>query len=57
MEHPESLYEEASHELNKFRERRMADRRFKPRDTADRRVSTLQRPPLHDMGSEKKTAQ
>jgi len=57
MTHPESLYEEASYELNKFRERRMTDRRFKPRDTADRRVTTLQWPPLQDPESEKKPAQ
>lgn len=39
MEHPKTLYEEASHDLNQFRERRMADRRFRQRDTPDRRVN------------------
>jgi hypothetical protein len=34
---PESLFEAASYDLNQFRERRMADRRFMDRDTPDRR--------------------
>lgn len=34
---PESLFEAASYDLNQFRERRMADRRFMARDTPDRR--------------------
>lgn len=38
MTQPETPYEIASYDLNKFRERRMADRRFNPRGTADRRV-------------------
>jgi hypothetical protein len=38
MNQPETPYEIASYDLNKFRERRMADRRFNPRGTADRRV-------------------
>ena len=37
MTRPESLFEAASYDLNKFRERRMADRRFQIRDTPDRR--------------------
>lgn len=37
MTRPESLFEAASYDLNKFRERRMADRRFAVRDTPDRR--------------------
>jgi hypothetical protein len=37
MTRPESLFEAASYDLNKFRERRMADRRFMGRDTPDRR--------------------
>ena len=37
MTRPESLFEAASYDLNKFRERRMADRRFMARDTPDRR--------------------
>jgi hypothetical protein len=39
MTRPESLFEAASYDLNKFRERRMADRRFMARDTPDRRKS------------------
>jgi hypothetical protein len=37
MTRPESLFEAASYDLNKFRERRMTDRRFMARDTPDRR--------------------
>lgn len=37
MSRPESLYEAASYDLNKFRERRMAERRATPRATGDRR--------------------
>lgn len=37
MTRPENLFEAASYDLNKFRERRMAERRSVPRDTADRR--------------------
>jgi hypothetical protein len=37
MTRPESLFEAASYDLNKFRERRMADRRFMVRGTPDRR--------------------
>jgi hypothetical protein len=39
MTRPETPYEAASYDLKKFRERRMADRRFSPRDSLDRRVS------------------
>ncbi len=39
MTRPESLFEAASYDLNKFRERRMADRRFMARDTPDRRMA------------------
>lgn len=38
MTRPKTPYEAASYDLNKFRERRMAERRSIPRDTADRRV-------------------
>lgn len=38
MTRPETPYEAASYDLIKFRERRLADRRFAPRDTADRRM-------------------
>ena len=37
MEKPKTPYEQASQELNEFRERRIAERRFKPRGTPDRR--------------------
>lgn len=35
---PENLFEAASYDLNKFRERRMAERRATQRDTPDRRM-------------------
>jgi hypothetical protein len=41
MTQPETPYEAASYDLNKFRERRMADRRFNPRATADRRTQPV----------------
>lgn len=37
MTRPENPYEAASYDLNKFRERRMAERRATPRGTSDRR--------------------
>jgi hypothetical protein len=37
MTRPETLYEAASYDLKKFRERRMAERRSVLRDSADRR--------------------
>lgn len=37
MEKTKSPYEQASQELNEFRERRIAERRSKPRGTPDRR--------------------
>lgn len=46
MEQPKNLYEEASYDLNQFRERRIADRRFKPRDTPDRRVNNMLTTPV-----------
>jgi hypothetical protein len=39
MEQPQTPYEQASYDLNKFRERRMAERRSTPRGTADRRAT------------------
>lgn len=39
MTRPESLFEAASYDLNKFRERRMAERRATPRNTVDRRAA------------------
>lgn len=42
-EHPlEERLSEVSRDLNKFRERRLADRRFQVRTTADRRASVSQ---------------
>ncbi|WP_148415685.1 hypothetical protein [Noviherbaspirillum massiliense] len=38
MPRPDDPYEAASYDLKKFRERRMADRRFMIRDTGDRRA-------------------
>jgi hypothetical protein len=40
MDIPQTPYEQASYDLNKFRERRMAERRATPRGTADRRGSS-----------------
>jgi hypothetical protein len=37
MTKPETLFEQASYDLNQFRERRMAERRAIMRDTPDRR--------------------
>jgi hypothetical protein len=45
MTRPKDLFEAASYDLNKFRERRMAERRSVPRDTADRRVAQTMQPP------------
>jgi hypothetical protein len=39
MTRPETLFEVASYELNKFRERRMAERRSEQRDAIDRRCA------------------
>lgn len=47
MTRPESLFEAASYDLNKFRERRMADRRFMVRDTPDRRQAQSQTVTAH----------
>ncbi|HYD93930.1 MAG TPA: hypothetical protein VEC01_01295 [Noviherbaspirillum sp.] len=41
MSKPETLFEQASHDLNQFRERRMAERRAVARDTPDRRRQQL----------------
>jgi hypothetical protein len=38
MTRPETPYEAASYDLNKFRERRVTDRRMTPRATVDRRL-------------------
>lgn len=37
MTKPETLFEQASYDLNKFRERRMVERRAIARDTPERR--------------------
>jgi hypothetical protein len=44
----EDRMREVSRDLNEFRERRLADRRFKARDTADRRVTSSSVPPAVD---------
>ena len=48
MTRPETPYEAASYDLNKFRERRMADRRFQARDTADRRSPPVENSSAND---------
>lgn len=48
MKKPETLFETASYDLNKFRERRMAERRATLRDTPDRRTSASGAPPAQD---------
>lgn len=40
MTRPETPFEAASYDLNKFRERRLTDRRFMLRDTPDRRQAS-----------------
>ncbi len=50
MTRPETPYEAASYDLNKFRERRMADRRFTPRGTADRRSQPVEGKTAGDEG-------
>jgi hypothetical protein len=47
MTRPEDPFEALSYDLNKLRERRMAERRSEPRNTADRRknASMTQSPP------------
>ncbi len=42
---PETLFEAASYDLNKFRERRMAERRATQRNTPDRRMQRNAAPP------------
>ncbi len=48
MTKPETLFEIASYDLNKFRERRMAERRATQRDTPDRRTNTSGQSPIQD---------
>jgi hypothetical protein len=45
-ERPQDPFEQASYDLNKFRERRIADRRFSPRGTADRRAQQQAAPEM-----------
>jgi hypothetical protein len=57
IERPDNLFEQVSYDLNKFRERRVADRRFQARGTVDRRVRNLyentgNEPLAHEMQSE-----
>lgn len=56
MTRPQTLYESASYDLNKFRERRMAERRSVRRETQDRRAERAADPPAderrHDTGNE-----
>lgn len=47
---PDNPFEAASYDLNKFRERRIADRRFMPRGTADRRLVKPAREPDQGAG-------
>lgn len=60
MTRPENLFEAASYDLNKFRERRMAERRSVPRNTADRRnASSAPQPqdqPPHTGGDSTQTS-
>lgn len=48
MTKPETLFETASYDLNKFRERRMAERRATLRDTPDRRANGADTLPAQD---------
>jgi hypothetical protein len=48
MTKPETLFEKASHDLNQFRERRLADRRAVARDTPDRRRQPGDLPEIDD---------
>jgi hypothetical protein len=51
MTRPEDPFEAASYDLNKFRERRMAERRVTPRNTPDRRgQKAAQQPSTEQLG-------
>jgi hypothetical protein len=39
IDRPQDPFEQASYDLNQFRERRITDRRFSPRGTLDRRAA------------------
>lgn len=45
MTRPDTLFEAASYDLNKFIERRVAERRAMQRDSADRRKQSRQAQP------------
>ncbi len=51
MTSPDSLFETASYELNKFIERRMAERRAIQRDSQDRRRAPVEGEAPHDATS------
>jgi hypothetical protein len=51
MTRPENLFEAASYDLNKFRERRLAERRTVPRDSVDRRIARPVELGPHDLRS------
>lgn len=53
MTRPDSLFEAASYDLNKFIERRVTERRTVQRDALDRR----QQPSLQDIGQEAATTE
>ncbi len=57
MTRPDSLFEAASYDLNKFRERRMADRRFQARDTPDRRKAQPTEGASQQAGNETESSQ
>lgn len=48
MTKPETLFEQASYDLNKFRERRLVERRAVARDTPDRRRQPGDMPEIDD---------
>lgn len=52
MSRPETLFEAASYDLIKFRERRLAERRASQRDTPERRVARTLAAPSEDGSNE-----
>ena len=48
MTRPDTLFEAASYDLNKFIERRIADRRAMQRDSTDRRKQSARHVPESD---------
>lgn len=51
MTRPDTLFEAASYDLNKFIERRIAERRAMQRDSADRRKQNRPMPPQDNSSS------